>query len=235
MKNKTTYIIIIIIIGIISIGIYISTSSVMSNNILNNDYSYNNLIDLDISEVQLMRYNEKINKTKVQENIFNLSMIIGDGKVSDEGIIKYAIFYAKGNDYLFDKNSFVEDNKIHVKISYVKNIIKKLFNLNISISNTAKFEDIKFNKNYVILDEYFYMEITDVVVLKIDKIVQDGTSKERIIYLDYIDSHSDKFNYDNIINNLNYEVDEELIKKTICIRYTKEQGKYVILDYFEED
>ena len=218
-------IIVIVILTIIIIASLVNGKSV--ENIIQNQYTYNNLKEVKLSEVDLNRYNEKVNIDKITESIINLDMLADNDILSLDGIVKYAIYYAENFDYKFDEFSYIENEKLYVNRKYIKDIIENLFNISIDFS---KLNEIKTNgDNLVILKEY-YIKLTDIQLLNVEKLLYDSERQEYIIYINYINSID--MNLGNIEYDLN-NIERDLIERTICLRYSKEKTNYTILDYFE--
>ncbi len=224
MKSK----IIIIVIAVLVLVLIVSLSDVKSvKNIIQNNYTYNNLDRVELSEVNLNRYNEKINIHKITESIINLEMLMQNDILSLDGIVKYAIYYAENFDYKFEENSYIDNDKLYINKKYIKNIIEELFNIKMDFS---KLENINIAGKYIVILNEYYIKLTDIQVLNIEKLLYDSERDQYIIYINYINSAN--INLGNVEYDLN-DMDNEFIEKTICIRYNKENTNYTILDYFE--
>ena len=149
-------------------------------------------------------------------------MIMSDGEISDKGIVEYAVVFAREFDYRFEKNYKKINGKELLKISYVKKIIKELFDISIEIEGF----------DFTIEDKY--LEITniesivrDVYYLYLDKILYNEKDNT---YLAYI--YKSGVNYTN--KRLSNEELEEVMYSGRIIRYKKNNNSVnTILEYKE--
>ncbi|MDD2627451.1 MAG: hypothetical protein PHR25_00025 [Clostridia bacterium] len=201
-------------------------------NDINVYYDYSNTEKIIIDKITMSRYNEKINKPKMQNLIKGLSLVKDNGKISLKGLIDYSIIYAYEMDPDFETNWEELSNGYSIKVIYVEKIIKEVFDLEVDIKNSKGIE-VKDNK--IIIKEMID-PITDVQTFKIEGIYNDRLRDEKVIKINVI-----RLDLDSNIKNNNknfkmfYQDDFKYeVVKTMILRYKDNKTSKILLDYTEE-
>jgi len=218
MNNKIKIIAVLFGILIIILGILLMKDT--NYNIYYDEYYDEDYSELEISDIKLNRYNEKLNNSIISYLVGNLNIIVGENdEISNYGLIQYAMLFAKNYDYRFEENMQIINGNEYINIKYLRNLLKELFNVNVDI--------LKENVN--IVDEYIEMNITenlttDVFNLSLDKILYNHKEDIYLVYINFISGNSGQEVLDEEnLQNIDYQ---------IIIRYKKNKnGINTILQY----
>lgn len=219
MENKIKIFLILVAISFVGLGIVLMRAT--NYNIYYEEYNNEGYSELEISYNRLKRYNEKLNNSIISYLVVNMNIILDkNDSVNNNGLIQYAVLFAKNYDYKYEENIKVMEEDEYINIKYLNKLIKKLFNVNIDISE----ENVKIIDKYVKADITEDVE-TDVYSLAIDKILYN---KKDNTYLAYINYMSD----DNGQEESMVEKDSTDARHQIVIRYKKNSdGINTILQY----
>lgn len=222
MESKLK-IVVLILLGLIFIIFAVVPNKNYKYNIYYDNYDNSEYLELDISSVQLRRYNEKLNNSTISYLVGNMGIIMDDEKkITNYGLIQYAMLVAERYDYRFDNNKKEIDGATYVSVSYLEQVIKELFNVEIKLVN----ESTNIIDNYVEIDIKQPL-ITDVFYLKLNKVLYNEKEDIYIVHVAFTDSED--------TTNVSIYNEDNLIKETeMIIKYKKnKEGLNTILEYKE--
>lgn len=222
MESKLK-IVVLILLGLIFIIVALVLNKNYKYNIYYDNYDNSEYLELDISSVQLRRYNEKLNNSTISYLVGNMGIIMDDEKkITNYGLIQYAMLVAERYDYRFEDNKKEIDGSTYVKVSYLQQVIKELFNVEIKLVN----ESVNIMDDYVEIDIKQSL-LTDVFYLKLNKVLYNEKEDIYIVHVDFTDA-------DDTTNVSIYNEDDLIKKNEMIIKYKKnKEGLNTILEYKE--